>query len=64
MSAERVRFTRPALIDGSPGLVMAPGGRLFLVLAFTIVDDKVTEIDIIADAERLGRVEVAVLDAP
>ncbi|MFD4695917.1 sigma-70 family RNA polymerase sigma factor [Streptomyces niveus] len=64
VAAERVRFTQPALIDGSPGLVMAPGGRLFLVLAFTIVDGKVTEIDIIADAERLGRVEVAVLDAP
>ncbi|WTL22811.1 sigma factor [Streptomyces sp. NBC_01506] len=62
-SAARVRFTRPALVNGSPGLVMAPGGRLFLVLAFTITDDKVTEIDIIADADRLGRVEVAVLDA-
>lgn len=64
MAAERVRYSQPALINGSPGLVMAPGGRLFLVLAFTIVDGKVTEIDIIADAERLGRVEVAVLDAP
>lgn len=64
VAAERVRFTQPALVNGSPGLVMAPGGRLFLVLAFTIVDGMVTEIDIIADAERLGRVEVAVLDAP
>ncbi|MEU0696015.1 sigma-70 family RNA polymerase sigma factor [Streptomyces niveus] len=63
MAAERVRFTRPALVNGSPGLVMAPGGRLFLVLAFTIRDDKVAEIDIIADADRLGGVEVAVLDA-
>ncbi|MET9553509.1 sigma-70 family RNA polymerase sigma factor [Streptomyces sp. NPDC006645] len=64
MAAERVRFTRSALLNGSPGLVMAPGGRLFLVLAFTIVDGKVTEIDIIAEPERLDRVEVAVLDAP
>ncbi|MFE3251382.1 sigma-70 family RNA polymerase sigma factor [Streptomyces sp. NPDC059209] len=63
MAAERVRFTQPALVDGSPGLVMAPGGRLFLVLAFTIRDGKVAEIDIIADADRLARVEVAVLDA-
>ncbi|MFC8074554.1 hypothetical protein ACFUN8_03325 [Streptomyces sp. NPDC057307] len=64
MAAERVRFTRPALVNGSPGLVMAPGGRLFLVLAFTIADDgRVTEIDIIADEDRLGQVEVAVLDA-
>lgn len=50
-------------MNGSPGLVMAPGGRLFLVLAFSIEDGKVTEIDIIADAERLAGVEVAVLDA-
>ncbi|WP_381796807.1 sigma-70 family RNA polymerase sigma factor [Streptomyces niveus] len=63
MAAERVRFTQPALVNGSPGLVMAPGGRLFLVLAFTIRDDKVAEIDIIADADRLERVDVAVLDA-
>ncbi|MFD6990292.1 sigma-70 family RNA polymerase sigma factor [Streptomyces sp. NPDC059943] len=63
MAAERVRFTQSALVNGSPGLVMAPGGRLFLVLAFTIRDDKVAEIDIIADADRLERVEVAVLDA-
>ncbi|MFD3519242.1 sigma-70 family RNA polymerase sigma factor [Streptomyces sp. NPDC058653] len=63
VAAERVRFTQPALVNGSPGLVMAPGGRLFLVLAFTIADRKVTEIDIIADAERLAGVEVAVLDA-
>lgn len=63
MAAERVRFTQPALVNGSPGLVMAPGGRLFLVLAFSIEDGKVTEIDIIADAERLAGVEVAVLDA-
>ncbi|MFD3917560.1 sigma-70 family RNA polymerase sigma factor [Streptomyces sp. NPDC058595] len=63
MAAERVRFTQTALVNGSPGLVMAPGGRLFLVLAFTIRDGKVAEIDIIADADRLERVEVAVLDA-
>ncbi|WP_405677247.1 sigma-70 family RNA polymerase sigma factor [Streptomyces sp. NBC_01511] len=63
VAAGRGRFTRPALVNGSPGLVMAPGGRLFLVLAFTIVDDRITGIDIIADADRLGRVEVAVLDA-
>ncbi|WP_329033698.1 hypothetical protein OIE71_15115 [Streptomyces sp. NBC_01725] len=53
-------------MNGSPGLVTAPGGRLFLVLASTIRDDKVAEIDIIADADadadRLGRVEVAVPD--
>ena len=60
-AGERARFTEPALVDGAVGLVMAPQGKLFLVLAFTIVDDLITEIDVMADPERLGTVEVAVL---
>ncbi|TDD71518.1 sigma-70 family RNA polymerase sigma factor [Actinomadura rubrisoli] len=59
----RARFSQPALVNGSVGLVMAPRGRLFLVLDFTIVDDKITEIDIIADPDRLRDLDLAVLDA-
>ncbi|WP_433245292.1 sigma-70 family RNA polymerase sigma factor [Streptosporangium sp. CA-135522] len=62
-AAERVRFTQPALVNGAVGLVMAPRGKLFLVLGFTITDDKITEIDIIADSDRLRDLELAVLDA-
>lgn len=62
VAAERVRFTQPALINGAVGLVMAPRGRLFLVLDFTITDGKITEIDVIADPDRLRRLELAVLD--
>ncbi|AWS44024.1 sigma-70 family RNA polymerase sigma factor [Streptosporangium sp. 'caverna'] len=62
-AAERVRFTQPALINGAVGLVMAPRGRLFLVLVFTITDDKITEIEVIADPDRLRQLDLAVLDA-
>jgi RNA polymerase sigma-70 factor (ECF subfamily) len=62
-AAERVRFTQPALINGAVGLVMAPRGRLFLVLVFTITDSKITEIDVIADPDRLRQLDLAVLDA-
>jgi RNA polymerase sigma factor (sigma-70 family) len=62
-ASERVRHTEPALVNGTVGLVMAPGGRLFLALAFTIADDRITEIDLIADPERLAGLELAVLDA-
>ncbi|HEV7146528.1 MAG TPA: sigma-70 family RNA polymerase sigma factor, partial [Pedococcus sp.] len=48
-STVRARVTEPALIDGSVGLVMAPQGRLTVALAFTIVGDTITAIDIIAD---------------
>ena len=62
-AAERVRFTQPALVNGTVGLVMAPLGRLFLVLGFTIQGDRITEIDIIAAPDRLRTLDLAVLDA-
>jgi RNA polymerase sigma factor (sigma-70 family) len=63
VAAERVRFSQPALINGSVGLVMAPRGRLVLVLALTISGDKITGIDILADPDRLNHVELAALEA-
>ncbi|MFW6695106.1 sigma-70 family RNA polymerase sigma factor [Streptomyces sp. MAR4 CNX-425] len=59
-AAGRARFTGPALVDGRMGLVMAPLGRLRLVLSFTEADGLITEIDVIADAERLRGVTLAV----
>ena len=56
------RFAEPALVDGTVGIVVAPKGRLALVLRFGIVGDKITEIDIEADPERLRGVSLAVLD--
>ncbi|WFB10721.1 sigma-70 family RNA polymerase sigma factor [Streptomyces sp. LX-29] len=58
----RARFTGLALLDGAVGLAMAPLGRLALVLDFTITDGRITEIDVIADRERLREIEIAVLD--
>ncbi|MGW6479338.1 sigma-70 family RNA polymerase sigma factor [Streptomyces sp. NPDC055059] len=58
----RALFTGPALIDGSAGLVMAPGGRLFLVLVFTVTGDLITGIDVIAEPESLRHLDIAVLD--
>lgn len=59
---ERAWFTGTALVDGAVGLVMAPRGRLRLVLSFTITEDGITEIDVIAEPDRLGRIDLAVLD--
>ncbi|MEN8654727.1 sigma-70 family RNA polymerase sigma factor [Streptomyces sp. 21So2-11] len=58
----RARFTGPALVTGAVGLAMAPHGRLFLILSFTITDDKITEIEVIADPDRLRQLDLAVLD--
>ncbi len=60
--AERSRFTRPLLVDGTVGLVMAPGGRLLGVGRLEIRDGRITVMELIADPERLARLDLAVLD--
>jgi RNA polymerase sigma-70 factor (ECF subfamily) len=57
----RARFTQPGLVNGAVGLIMAPLGRLALVLGFTVTTDGITEIDVIADPGRLSQVDIAVL---
>jgi RNA polymerase sigma factor (sigma-70 family) len=56
------QFAAQALVDGAVGIVVAPNGRLALVLRFGSVGDKITEIDIDADPQRLRAFELAVLD--
>ncbi|MEU5438519.1 sigma-70 family RNA polymerase sigma factor [Streptomyces sp. NPDC020719] len=58
----RAQYTGLALVDGSVGLAMAPYGRLVIVLRFTIVDDVITGIEVVADPDRIAETEVAVLD--
>jgi RNA polymerase sigma factor (sigma-70 family) len=60
--AGRARFAQMAVVDGSVGIVFAPGGRLFVVLGFAIVDGRITAIDVIAEPERLRHLDLAVLD--
>lgn len=48
-------FVRPALINGAAGAVVAPQGRPFSVMAFTVTDVKITQIDALIDPERLQR---------
>jgi RNA polymerase sigma factor (sigma-70 family) len=60
-NAARARFARPALVDGAVGLVVAPMGRLAIALALTIEGDRIVEVDVIADPDRLARLDLAVL---
>ena len=57
-SAARARHTEPALVDGSVGLAMAPGGEVAVVLTFVVVGGRITEIDVVASPERLRRLDV------
>jgi RNA polymerase sigma-70 factor (ECF subfamily) len=50
------QFARPALVNGAPGLVIAPEGRPAAVLSFTIHKDRIVAIDAIADTAKLDAV--------
>ena len=51
----------PALVNGAAGVVVTVNGRPFAVLGFTVTDDRIVEIDAIADPERVRRIAAAVL---
>lgn len=52
-------FARVALIDGAVGIVIAPRGRLFRAIKLTFAGDRITQIDLVADPERLQRLDLA-----
>ena len=56
-----LRFVQPALINGSVGLILAPGGKLSRALTFTFANAKVTRVEVIGDPGRLRELDVAVL---
>jgi RNA polymerase sigma-70 factor (ECF subfamily) len=54
VTAQRLApFARPALINGTAGVVVAVNDRVFSVMGFTVVDDRVVAIDVLYDPERL-----------
>jgi RNA polymerase sigma-70 factor, ECF subfamily len=51
-------YVRPALVNGAAGVVVAPGGRPFAVMGFTVTNGKIVEIDVLADPQRLSELEL------
>jgi RNA polymerase sigma-70 factor (ECF subfamily) len=51
----------PALINGDAGVVITLDGQPHGLVAFTVVNDRVVELDIIGDPERIRRVASDVL---
>ncbi|MCU1452297.1 MAG: polymerase subunit sigma-70 [Acidimicrobiales bacterium] len=56
------RFARLALVDGVAGLAWVPGGAVRGAIQFTIVNDRIVQIDAIGEPERLEALEVVVLE--
>ena len=58
------RFVHPAVavVNGTVGLVFAPGGKLSRALSFTIANGKIAAVEIITDRDRLQQLDLSVLD--
>jgi len=55
--------TQVVLVNGNIGLVCRlPDGRLFSVIGFTIAGGKVVEMDILADPDRLNRLDLSAIE--
>jgi RNA polymerase sigma-70 factor (ECF subfamily) len=56
----RAKAAQLALLDGMPGAVWAPGGTPRVAFAFTIEDDRIVGIEIVADPDRVHQLEVTI----
>ena len=54
--------SRVALVNGAIGVVNLQDGKPFAVMGITVAGGKIVELDILADPERLSRLDLAVLD--
>ena len=54
-------YGREALVNGGPGAVTVIDGEIMSVLAFTVVDGLIVEIDVLADPERLAAIDVSAI---
>jgi RNA polymerase sigma-70 factor (ECF subfamily) len=52
------RHARPALVDGRAGLVVVAGGRVIAVLGLTVQGDRVVELSLVRDPEKLKTVRI------
>lgn len=56
----RARLARTALVNGEVGVVVAPRGRLFLVLRPVVRGHRIAAIEVVADPDSLRQLEIAV----
>jgi RNA polymerase sigma factor (sigma-70 family) len=59
--AGRARAARLAWINGQPGLVWAPGGKAQVVFGFTVEEDKITAIQLLANSATLDDLDIVLM---
>ncbi len=58
----RAQAARPVLVNGAVGVLVAPRGRLLMVVQCTIWNGKIAEMNAVADPEHVRQLDLAVLD--
>ena len=58
------RFARPVLVNGGPGFLVARDGEPLALMAVTVHDGRITEMDVLADPDRLARLDLTAVLAP
>lgn len=56
--SRRAKDAQVGLVNGTPAIVVTPGGRLATVMTFTIANGRIVAIEVIADAERLNQLRI------
>jgi RNA polymerase sigma factor (sigma-70 family) len=59
----RAQGAGTGLVDGAVGIVVAPLGRLMMAIRVTLAGGRITELDVVADPEKLREVEITALDS-
>jgi RNA polymerase sigma-70 factor (ECF subfamily) len=52
-------FVKPALINGTPGAVIAPRGEVVSIMSFVVHGGRITEIHVLGDPHRLRGLDLA-----
>jgi RNA polymerase sigma factor (sigma-70 family) len=60
--SRRGLLMRPVLVNGVAGVLSTRDGRPFAVMGVTVRGGKIVEMDILADPERLARIDLTFLD--
>jgi hypothetical protein len=55
-------FAQPALVNGTAGVVVVRRGRPISVMGLAVKGGKIVEIDVLADPDRLNRLDLTFLD--
>jgi hypothetical protein len=63
MFSQLAQWVQPVLVNGIAGLLSwLPDGQAFSVMCFTVKGDRIVEIDVVRDPNRLRRLDLAALN--